>query len=144
MARIGPYDPSLVTCSLGGILVEGFADDSFVTLEQSEATYEIVVGVDGQAIRVFKSGSLVWNCTLSMMQVAPVNLLLGALHQLDKDAPNGAGIVPFSVVDAGGTTQFATTTAWISTPAPITFGSGHNAKNWLVTAVDPSVLNGGN
>lgn len=141
---IGPYDPALVTVALGGVPIIGWADDSFLTLEQSEATYEVVAGVDGYFIRIKKSGAKIWTCTLSLMQSSPHNAVLSALHVLDQMAPSGAGIVPFTMADAGGTTIFSSPEAWISTPAPQTFGSGHNAKAWLVTAINPDYIIGGN
>jgi hypothetical protein len=141
---IGPYDPASVTVALGGVPVVGFADDSFLSIEQSEATYEVVAGVDGYFIRIKKPGSKIWTCTLTLMQSSPHNVVLSALHVLDQNAPNGAGIVPFTMADVSGTTLFSTAEAWISTPPPQTFGSGHNAKAWLVTAIDPDYIIGGN
>jgi len=138
------YDPSQVTASLGGVPIIGFADDTFLVLEQSEVAYEVVMGVDGQYVRIKKPGSLIWSCTMTLMQSSPHNAVLSALHQLDTRTLNGAGIVPFVMADASGTTVFSSAESWVQGFPSQTFGSSHNGKPWVVTAIKPDVVVGGN
>jgi len=98
------YDPNSVDVSVGGLLVKsGLAPDGdFVSVEPSGPDFELKQGIDGEAARVYKSGSKTGKAVVRVMHTSEGNNTLNALRALDIAAPNGGGIGAFQVLDRSG------------------------------------------
>ena len=106
------YDPKLITLQFAGIVVEGYADGSFVEVEQTTESFTSYGGTDGTVSRS-KSSDERSMVTVKLSQTSPTNALFSALHQRDKDLPNGAGVGQFLLEDRGGSLLVRGDEAWI-------------------------------
>lgn len=124
------YDPKEVTIAFGAIILEGFADGTFVSVEQNEDAFSVQVGSDGEACRS-KSNNRSGRITATLGQWSNSNLLLSAVYNADIRTPNGDGIFPLIVKDNTGTSIFAAEKAWITKPAPSAFGREAESREWV-------------
>lgn len=104
------YDPKDILVTFGEILVEGFADGTFLVVEQNEDDFGIYVGADGQATRVATNNNSA-KVELTLSQSSPTNDLLSAMSKLDRKT--GQGVRPLLVKDLNGQTLLLLPTAWI-------------------------------
>lgn len=133
----------MVTTTIGSIMVDGFMEGSSIAVEHEEDTFSHVTGDDGFVCR---SKTLNRNAkvTLTLMQSSAANDKLAVLHALDRDAPNGAGIVPMAIIDRSGRTVVTASQCWISRGPDINFDRVCVGRTWIITAVDLSHFAGGN
>lgn len=141
--KLTTYSADEVSVTLGSILVDGFADGTFVTLEQETETFGKVVGSDGKVSR-FKTLNRSGSVTISVMQTSLSNDLLNALHILDRDAPNGAGIVPMTIRDRSGRSVYFAAQAWIAAPPKPTFGREVESRDWTIHFAEIERTDAGN
>ena len=122
------YDPKKVAVIVGGIVMSGFAEDTYVKAERSEDAFTKKVGVDGEVSRSRqhnKSGEL----TISLMQSSPSNAVLSGFALLDET--KGAGVVPVLVQDFSGTSIYISTKAWIRKHPAAEFGKEVGNREWV-------------
>lgn len=127
----GTYDPSLITLSVAGIVLDGFAEDEFVSIEQNAKRFEHKVGVLGEAARariLDRSGL----CTVTLLATAASNDDLSALAASDDVTPNGGGIGAFVLRDRGGTTLVQAADCWIEEVPPIALGRAVGNRVWKI------------
>lgn len=136
------YNADEVTVSVCGIpITGGYADGDFLTIEPSEDGFTEVVGTSGEVTRS-KTFNRTATITLRLMQTSETNALLGALHETDLAAPNGAGVGAFAVRDTGGFALFTAENCWIKRRPTSNFGREGQAREW-VFMVDKLVAVGG-
>jgi len=137
------YDPSQVAIIFAGIPVSGFADGTFVNVEQNEDSFTLQVGTDGEACRS-KTNNKSGRVTFTLGQWSSSNALLSALHNLDVNTPNGDGIGPLLVKDNSGTSLYAAEKAWIVRPPAAAFSREAESREWIVETADLIQNHGGN
>lgn len=125
------YDPAAVSVIFAGIPISGYADGTFVSVEQSEDSFALTVGTDGDACRS-KTNNRSARVTLTLLQSSQVNDLLSAVHNLDRLSPNGDGIAPFLMKDNTGTTICAAEKAYIVKPATVSYGREVESREWVI------------
>lgn len=118
------YDPDQVVVEFAGIRLTGFADGEYVTAEMLTDGFQDVEGTDGETSRS-KSNDKRCTVTVKLMHTSPSNALLSALHLLDLNAPNGAGVGTCAISDN-------------STPASMGTPLVNGEKAWIVKAPDMS------
>jgi hypothetical protein len=136
------YDFDQVICSLGPIIMDGFQDGEGITVEQ-EPTFTDKKGLDGKVTRS-KTLDRRATVTITLMQVSACNDLLSALHVLDRDAPNGAGVVPLVIRDRNGRAVFQAAQAWISQAPQVTFDQEATSRAWVIRCAKLQRIDGGN
>ena len=136
------YDFDQVTCVFGPIIMDGFQDGEGITIEQ-EPTFTDKKGLDGKVTRS-KTLDRRATITINLMQVSAANDLLSALHALDRDAPNGAGIVPITIRDRNGRAVFSAAQAWISQAPQVTFDQEATVRAWVIRCAKLNRVDGGN
>jgi hypothetical protein len=124
------YYADQVMVIAGPVLVEGYADGSFVSIEQNEDAFALQVGTDGEACRS-RTNNNSGTVTLTLGQWSASNDLLSALHAGDRLSPNGDGIVPLVVIDKSGRTLCAAEKAWIRKPPAVEFGREAGSREWV-------------
>lgn len=126
-----PVDLKQQILTLGGIKAQGFADGDACTIEFDGPAWNYTPGSDGEAVRSrnYNRSAIV---TIRTIQSSAVNDLLSALHNLDLNAPNGAGVVPFQLVDIFGTTLLVGAQAWIESPPNVTVASTGQPREWKI------------
>lgn len=138
------YDPNEVSIVVAGIPIEGgFADGSFIEIEQESDDFEDVVGTDGDVTRS-KTNDRRATCTLTLMSSANANLLLSAISNIDRKASNGAGVGPFLVKDNQGSTLFAAEKSWVAKPPTAVFDKTATPRAWKIRIADLERVDGGN
>lgn len=138
------YDPNEITIVVCGLPIEGgFADDTFVEVDQDSDDFSDVVGVDGDVTRS-KTNDHRGTVTLTLMQSSASNALLSALNNIDKKTSNGAGVGPLLIKDNQGTTLFAAEKSWIAKPPTAGFGKQAGPRAWKIRCADLQRFDGGN
>lgn len=130
-SETGTYDPSLITLSVAGIVLGGFAEDEFVTVEQNAKRFEHKVGVTGTAARarILDRSAL---CTVTLLSTSESNDDLSALATSDDTTANGGGIGSFVLRDRGGTTLVQAADCWIEEVPPIAFARTVGNRVWKI------------
>ena len=140
---LGTYDPSQVAIIFGRLPITGFADGTFVSIEQNEDSFSLQIGTDGDGCRS-KTNNQSIRVTFTLGQWSASNDTLSAQHNLDVLSPSGDGIAPLLVKDNSGRTLVAAENAWIVKPAPAEFGREAGPREWIIES-DRALQNiGGN
>lgn len=138
------YDPNEVTVTVCGIPISGgYADDTFVEVDQDTDDFTDVAGVDGDVTRS-KTNDHRATITITLMQSSEANALLSALSNIDKKASNGAGVGPLLIKDNQGTTLFAGEKSWIAKAPTASFGKQAGPRAWKIRCADLQRFDGGN
>lgn len=137
------YDPKQVVIAFGAIPVSGFADGTFLNVEQNEDAFSLQVGTDGEACRS-RSNNNSARITFTLMQSSLSNDLLSAQHELDKALPLGAGAVPLLIKDLSGRSLFTCQKAWIVRYPSAEFGREATGREWVIETDALIAVHGGN
>ena len=93
----GTYDPSRVTVTVGAAVLSGFAEDTFISIEEIGDGVTSVSGADGEVARAMSSDRRC-RVTITLQQTSTGNDILSALLQADRIS-GGDGIFPITVAD---------------------------------------------
>ena len=104
------YDPNKVTIVFGPVIIGGFQDGTFVSVDFNEDAYTLQIGVDGEGCRS-RSNNDSATIIFTLGQWSETNDELSIIHNTDK--LTGFGIYPLMIKDENGTTLYAAETAWI-------------------------------
>jgi hypothetical protein len=137
------YDFDQVTVALGPILVDGFQDGEGVSIEPGAETFTMVVGTDGKVTRS-KTLNRTAKVNISLLQSSASNDALSVLHILDRDAPNGAGIVPLYIRDKSGRALYTAAAAWIEAAPTVSFDREATPRVWVIACSKLERVDGGN
>jgi hypothetical protein len=137
------YDPSQVIIVFAGIPLSGFADGTFLSVEQNEDSFTLQIGTDGEGTRS-KTNNRSGRVTFTLMQSSQANDLLSALHNLDIRSPNGDGIGPLLIKDNSGRSLFSAEKAWIVKPPTGEYGREAASREWIVETDHLILQHGGN
>ncbi len=138
------YDPDQISINFAGIPVEsGLADTTFLTVTRNVEAFKTKVSADGQVTRV-KVKDKTGRVTITLMQRSDVNAAFSALHTLDKETPNGAGVGPLLIKDRQGTSLYTASKAWIEKDPDANFGTDSDVRAWVIFCADLVALTGGN
>jgi len=126
---LSTYDPKQVVVIIGGHIVSGYADGTFVNVERNEDSFALTVGSDGDACRSNnqnRSGRI----TLTLGQWSESNTFLSAL--VSADELSGNGVVPALVKDNSGTSLHTAENAWVVKPATSANDRAPQTREWIV------------
>lgn len=135
------FDPKKVALTMGGIIITGYADGTFVVVEKVEDAFSETVGPDGEVTRVASNNPLII-VTITLQQSSDSNSLLSALHQLD--IKSGKGVVPFALKDLGGDTTVLGGKAYIRKFPNIEFSKEVTNREWVIVVAEGDMFVGGN
>lgn len=123
------YDPKQVAVIVGGKIISGFADGTFVKVERNEQAFNLKVGVDGEGTRA-KSNNRSGKVTLTLMQSSLSNEVLSGFAILDETS--GKGAVPLYVNDKSGNSLFTALTAWVQKFADPEYAKEVMTRTWIL------------
>lgn len=135
------YDPKQVAAIVGGNIIGGFTDGTFIVVERNEDAFNLKVGVDGIGTRA-KTNNKSGKVTFTLHQSSPSNDVLSALALTDENT--GAGAVPFSMRDASGSSVAGALTVWIKRVANAEFAKEVSNRVWVLETEEINIFNGGN
>lgn len=125
------YNPKEVTIIFGPVIVTGFADGTFLSVDFNEDAFTLQVGTDGEGTRS-KSNNDSATIAFTLMQSSDSNDLLSALHNIDKNTPSGDGIVPLLIKDLQGSSLYTAETAWIRKAPTSEFAREAGPREWTI------------
>jgi len=137
------YDPKSVVIVFGPVLVTGFADGTFLSVDFNEDAFSLQMGTDGEGTRS-KTNNESATITFTLMQSSQANTLLSALHGLDLLSPSGDGIVPLLIKDLNGDSLYSAETAWIRKRPTSEFGREAGPREWTIETDNLAAVVGGN
>lgn len=135
------YDPKQVTLIVGGKIVTGFTDGTFIVAERNENMFNLKVGVDGIGTRA-KSNNQSGKLTITLHQSSNSNDDLSALASADELSNTGA--VPVLMKDSSGRTIVTALTAWIQKYANAEFAKEVANRVWVLETDQLIIFDGGN
>lgn len=129
--RVTTYNSKKVTCSCGSHIVTGFADDSFIAIEQSGDGVRVVSGADGELARSIDPSEL-FTVKITVQQQSRSNAYFTKMYYADKDSEKGTFSV--NIKDLLGKDQFTADVAWVTKLANKTKGKAQNNMEWTLAA----------
>lgn len=141
MSSPATYDPKAILVVIGGAIIGGFADGTFLTAEYSNDFFTKTTGSDGNTARS-KQNDFSGSITLTLMQTSPSNDILTGIYLLDRTA--NAGIVPIVVKDLLGRTVIGTAYGWIRKPPSVEFSKEVSNREWVFDCAEMEGFVGGN
>lgn len=126
-SRIKTYNPKEVIITLGTHIVNGIADDSFVSIEQNGDGITKKVGCDGEIVRSISPDNT-YNIKIALLQTSETNTFLQ--KRVAMDQTNGSGMFPILIHDLKGGLQFSSDAAWVAKAAPRGYGKEASNREW--------------
>ncbi len=138
------YDLDQVAFSFCGLPINGgYGDGQAIMIEKVDPSVTTKQGADG-SLSWSKTGKKLYKVKITLMSTSSGNAKLSAIHKLDEEKPNGAGIGPLLIADLGGTTVFSSPKARIETMPPLDLGAEASNIEWTIFAADGFAFWGGN
>lgn len=135
------YAADEVTVLIGVHIASGFADGTFVQIEETSDGVTSVAGADGEVARSMGTDPRK-KLTITLLQTSDTNDVLSALYNTDKIRKNGT--FPVTVKDLRGRTMFAASTAWITKSANVSLGKEVESREWTLETSGGTFVVGGN
>jgi len=135
------YDPKDYSLIVGGHIVSGFADGTFMTAARNNDTWTQAVGADGEGARA-KSNDKSGTVVLTLMQSSSSNSVLSGFHTADE--LNNDGQIPVLIKDNNGDTVIAAATAWVRKPSDVELSKEITNREWTIETDKLEMLVGGN
>lgn len=133
--RFAVYESEVVAVTFGGLLLGDGRSDPFFVIEQDGDAYVVEgPGADGLVTRCGTNNN-VYTITLTFKGSSSENAKLSALHNLDRQNFNGAGVASLLCKDSNGSTLIQTDTAWIKKSAGKSLGITPGDVSWEITAI---------
>lgn len=139
---MGYYAPDEVSVSILGKTLEGFSEDSFVSIEPQNESLQLKTSMDGfsQAVGYPVKTHIV---KISLQQTSPSNTVLHTLMTLHKSLGSSLKL-PLIIRSAELETSFTATDVWFKKEPTYSFGSGMGIVEWEFFTKDASYVIGGN
>ena len=137
------YDPSQVNLYISGILVTGYAEDTFIEIKRNEPLYKAKYGVRGDCTRTRnpnKSGTI----TFHLLQSSTANEKLSALVAADEIAGAGTIVFPVMVKDSSGTSITSSPESWLVGYPDEVYAKETKDRTWIIECANLLKFVGGN
>ncbi len=131
------YDSSRVIITVGPHIITGYAEDSFVTVEEMGDGITSVVGANGEKARSMSQNRSL-TITLSLLQTSKSNDALSSLHDFDR-ASGGRGTFPLQITDLTGRTMISDASSWIVKKPNSEFGPTVNGREWTIETSNDAI-----
>jgi hypothetical protein len=138
---IATYDPLKIVVTFGPLILSGYADGSFLTIDRTTDSFALIVGSSGEQARS-RSNDRSAIATLKLLQTSLANDALSL--QLQADELNGSGISPFMVKDLRGNSLTLAKEAWIIKPPTQDFDRTIGPREWNIQLAEALVIVAGN
>lgn len=122
------YSPGDTALSVGGNLITGFADGTFIAVEREVDAMTKVVGADGEVSRT-RSANYSGMLTLTLKQTSDANRILGTY--LLQDEEDGSGVFDLQLNDNLGNKIFAAE-GWIRKGANHELAEEQTNREWII------------
>ena len=133
---IKTYNPKEIIVAFGNHLVNGYADDSFLSIDPNGDGVTKKVGCDGEVVRSISPDDT-YIIKLSVFQTSDTNSFLE--QKLALDRKTGNGMFPVIIKDLKGGMVFSTEAAWPIRSASRGYGKEAGNREWEIHT-GPGVL----
>ena len=134
--KIKTYNPKEVIVSCGTHIIDGYADDSFISIEQNGDGITKKVGCDGEIARAISPDNT-YKVKITLLQTSDSNSFFSDMVDLDRDTGNG--LFPILIKDLKGGLVFSTEAAWVTKKASATRGKDTNNREWEIDTGDATL-----
>ena len=134
---IKTYNCREVIVTLGSHIVSGYAEDSFVTVEEVGEGTSAVCGCDGVHSRSTDPDRSV-NVKIALNQTSSSNKYLNNLLRLDRDT--GEGVVPLMITDLRGGVLIHADQAYVKKRPSTVYGKGTQNREWELGTGDCDII----
>lgn len=139
---LSTFDPKKLSVIVAGARVTGFADGTFVEIEEMSDGVTSQAGADGEVMRVMSTDPR-HRITITLQQGSKANQVLSALRDADR-VSSGGGAFPVYIQDLTGTTLFTASQAWIVKKPNASFSKQVESRAWVIETADAINNLGGN
>lgn len=129
MDGITTYNPLMVKVALGTHMVTGYAEDSFIIVEEISGGVTSKSGCDGEIVRSVDP-NMRFSVKLSLLMSSPTHKYL--LDRYRRDRQDGSGHFPILIKDLTGAEKFTANTAWVTKLPTNTKGKEGQNKEWTL------------
>lgn len=133
---IKTYNPKQIVASWGSHIIDGFADDSFITIEASGEGITKKVGCDGEIVRSISPDNT-FKVKFALLQTSSSNAFFNQMANLDRET--GEGMFPLTIKDLKGSLLFSTEAAWVIKKPSLTRGKADNNREWELDTGDATL-----
>lgn len=142
MADFHTYSPDRVILTFAGMIINGFAPDTFIEVERDEDGFMKSVGSLGDVARS-RNLNRTGKVTVTLMAVAPINTLLSDFALADE--LDDVGVYgDLQLKDLGGDMVCHADTAWVLKFPKIERGKESGTVQWVFDCGEIEVRPGGN
>lgn len=127
------YNCRDVIVTLGTKILDGFAEDSFITIEAAGEGTSSVCGCDGEHSRSMDPNRSM-NVKIVFNQTSDSNKYMNKLLKLDQET--GEGIVPLMITDLRGGLLAHADEAWIKKRPSTVYGKTTQNREWEIATGD--------
>jgi hypothetical protein len=134
------FDPALLSVVVGAKSIEGFAQDTMLTIEVDGVQYNTSIDIHGNVTRS-KTSSLMAVVTITLTQSSSGNDVLSAFAEADN--LNNAGVFTLFISDKNGSSLFTAQKAYVEQIPSVEYGSEIKNREWVIRCSDISNFIGG-
>lgn len=127
------YDAAATAIVVDGLLVTGYAPDTFVEVEYNENKIERVVGAEGEVTRK-RSTDRTGRIALTLTQASDFNSTL--LEYAKSDRKDGSGVFSVSVKDDTGRVLHSSPLAWVREVPKFGYGVKAGTRAWIIETAE--------
>lgn len=122
------YDPKDVNLIVGGVVITGYAEDSFIAVEKMEDTFTEYIGAKGE-VSMAENANEAGEITVTLASTSPS---IPYLNRLGLARGEGA-VVPVQLVDLNNnTTTISGNDARVRKPASLNFGKEVGEREYTI------------
>ena len=141
--RFQTYDFGAFVAVFGPVVMDGYQDGEGFTIEHSSDAFTKKSGTDGKVTRcAMKDRSA--RVTFKLMANSACNDQLSLIYNLDRNAPNGAGVGQLLIKDNSGRSRFFAAEAWIAKAPDVTADREVTSREWAIDVAFLEEVHGGN
>jgi hypothetical protein len=127
------YDPNQLSVIFGVTPINGFAEDTMLSIDVEDPQYNVSTDIHGSATR-FKVNKNLAKITITLTQSSPSNDVLSSYVEADRI--NNSGVFPIMIKDTNGTSLFSSTSAYIEQVPSVEFGNESKTREWVIRATN--------
>ncbi|NDB85548.1 MAG: hypothetical protein EB127_23025 [Alphaproteobacteria bacterium] len=139
MAR-NVYSPNEMGIIVNNTPIQGFAEDTMLSIQTEDAKYSIYSDIHGKVTR-FRQNKNIAKIIFTLTQSSLSNDLFSSF--LEADIRSDAGIFSFMAKDNSGTTLVTSVEACVEKYANADFANENKNREWTVICFNPNIFIGG-
>lgn len=125
------FNPNHIIIAFGEVLLRGYAEDEFVTVEHTSDAFTKATGAQGDTVRI-KTNDESGTVTVTLLASSAANGELSLIAAADRAAGGlRAGVRPIFVKDLNLTTLCSGGEAWIRKVPTVSYSRGVPVREWI-------------